>query len=267
MSENLNSYLLNSGEIIGDIEYIHEFYSVNLKNERDIIIWLPPSYNSSLKRYPVLYMQDGQNLFDPNTSYIGYDWKVDEVLTKLFQHRLIEEIIVVGIYNHKDRLDEYNYFTEKGKKYASFLIKELKLFVDENYRTIPLSSKTAIMGSSLGGVISFQLFWNFPKIFGKAACLSNSFWINDGEVFNMVKNISPNFNDKSKLYIDCGSEEKELVVDYFKMSEYLSENNFNDSQNFKSYLDDGAKHTESDWAKRLHIPLTFLFGKTTNILP
>ncbi|MBK8945186.1 MAG: alpha/beta hydrolase [Ignavibacteriae bacterium] len=267
MLDNLNSYIINSDEIIGEIEYIHEFYSVHLKNERDIIIWLPPSYHSSIKKYPVLYIQDGQNLFDPKTSYIGYDWKVDEVLTKLIHHKLIEEIIVVGIYNHKDRLEEYNYFTEKGKKYASFLIKELKSFIDENYRTIPLSSKTAIMGSSLGGLISFQLFWNFPKIFGKAACLSNSFWIDNGEVFNMVKNISTNINDKTKLYIDCGSEEKELVGDFIKMSEFLIENNFNDPSKIKIYLDEGSKHTESDWAKRLHIPLQFLFGKTTINLP
>ena len=163
-----DNYLLNSDDIVGDIEYLHEFYSVNLKNERDIIIWLPPSYLYSQKSYPVLYMQDGQNLFDPNTSFIGQDWKVDEVVSELIKDKLIDEIIVVGIYNSKDRLDEYNYFSEKGKKYANFLIRELKPFIDENYRTIPKASKTAISGSSMGGLISFQLFWNFPKIFAGA---------------------------------------------------------------------------------------------------
>ncbi|MBI1931948.1 MAG: alpha/beta hydrolase [Ignavibacteriales bacterium] len=261
MSDNLNSYIINSDEIVGDIEYLHEFYSVNLKNERDIIILLPPSYNISAKRYPVLYMQDGQNLFNPITSYIGYDWKVDEVLSKLFASKIVEEIIVVGIYNYKDRFDEYNYFSEKGKKYASFLIKELKSFIDENYRTFPFASQTAVMGSSLGGLFSFQLFWNFPKIFGKAACLSNSFWVNEGEIFRMIKNVPLNITDKLKLYIDCGSEESELINDFIKMTEYLLENNFKDSLNFKSYLDIGGKHTESDWAKRLHLPLEFLFGK------
>ena len=77
----------------------------------------------------------------------------------------------------------------------------------------------------------------------------------------MIKNIPINITDKFKLYIDCGSEEKELINDFIKMTEYLLENNFTDSLNFKSYLDIGGKHTESDWAKRLHIPLEFLFGK------
>ena len=144
-------------------------------------------------------MQDGQNLFDPNTSFTGYDWKVDEVLNEMIIEKVIEEIIVVGIYNTKDRIEEYNYFTEKGKKYANFLIRELKPFIDENFRTISKASQNALMGSSMGGLISFQLFWNFPKIFGKAACLSNSFWVNDRKIFSMVKEVNNEFNENEKM--------------------------------------------------------------------
>jgi len=253
--------IVNSNEIIGDIEYLHEYYSTHLKNERDIIIWLPPSYHNSDKDYQVLYMQDGQNLFNPFTSFTGYDWKVDEITTGLINSQQIDETIVVGICNTNDRLNEYNFFTETGKKYARFILRELKPFIDEKYRTVSKASGTAIMGSSLGGLISFQLFWNFPKVFGKAACLSNSFWVDDGEVFKMVNEVNDLITNKNKLYIDCGTEEKELIGDFRKMVKILNDKEFTEKKNFHYYLDDGSYHTESDWAKRLHIPLKFLFGK------
>ena len=257
-----NKYILDSEEIIGEIEYHHEFYSIHLKNERDIIVWLPPSYFLSDKKYPVLYMHDGQNLFDPNTSFIGSDWKVDEVVNGLIKERMIEEIIVVGIYNTKDRLKEYNYFHPLGKKYAAFIIKELKPFIEENYRTSIKTSDSAIMGSSMGGLISFQLFWNFPDVFGRAACMSNSFWVDDKEIFNMVKVKSNKLNSKNKLYIDCGSEEKELIGDFQRMLKTLNKMKIKNTISFGSYIDEGSKHTENDWANRLFIPLRFLFGKS-----
>ncbi|MBU2494509.1 MAG: alpha/beta hydrolase [Bacteroidetes bacterium] len=245
-------------DIIGQVEYIHEFYSYNLKNERDIIVWLPPSYSSSTKRYPVLYMHDGQNLFNPQTSFIGYDWKVDETITRLLNKNEIEEIIVVGIYNTRDRLEEYNYFTDKGKSYAQFIIQELKSHIDENYRTKHSADNTAVMGSSLGGLISFQLMWNIPAVFGKAGCLSNSFWIDNKAVFPMVKN-SPKIIKKIKLYMDCGDCETELIEDNKNMYKLLTEIGYNDS--LKWHIEKGGIHSEVDWAKRLHIPLKFLFGK------
>lgn len=245
-------------DIIGQVEYIHEFYSYNLKNERDIIVWLPPSYSSSTKRYPVLYMHDGQNLFNPQTSFIGYDWKVDETITRLLNKNEIEEIIVVGIYNTRDRLEEYNYFTDKGKSYAQFIIQELKSHIDENYRTKHSADNTAVMGSSLGGFISFQLMWNIPSVFGKAGCLSNSFWIDNKAVFPMVKN-SPKIIKKIKLYMDCGDCETELIEDNKNMYKLLTEIGYNDS--LKWHIEKGGIHSEVDWAKRLHIPLKFLFGK------
>lgn len=205
-------------------------------------------------------MHDGQNLFDPSTSFTGYDWKVDEIAAGMIEQKLIEEIIIVGIYNNKERIEEYNYFTPKGKKYANFIIKELKNFIDENFRTIAKASQTALMGSSMGGLISFQLFWNFSKIFGKAACLSNSFWVNDGEVFNMVENTENIFNEKNRLYLDCGSGEKELISDFSKMVELISSLEIGNN-NFYHYVEENGNHSEYDWAKRLHKPLKYLFGK------
>ena len=255
---NIDFSNFNSDEIIGQVEYIHEFYSSKLKNERDIIIWLPPSYSTSHKRYPVIYMQDGQNLFNPQTSFIGYDWKVDETLTKLLLNNEIEEVIIVGIYNTKDRLEEYNYFTSKGKNYAQFIIQELKPHIDDNFRTKHIAQDTAIMGSSLGGLFSFQLVWNLPEVFGKAGCLSNSFWIDNKAVFPMVEN-DLRKNKEIKLYLDCGNCETELIDDNTRMFNLLDEIGY--KENLKWHVEEGAVHSEVDWAKRLHIPLKFLFGK------
>jgi predicted alpha/beta superfamily hydrolase len=112
------------------------------------------------------------------------------------------------------------------------------------------------------------LFWNFPKIFGKAACLSNSFWVNDRKIFSMVKEVNNEFNEKNRLYIDCGTGEKELLGDYKKMVALIKSLSTND-KNFFHHLEEGSRHTEYDWAQRLHIPLKFLFGKnqSPNIVP
>ncbi|MEW6193953.1 MAG: alpha/beta hydrolase-fold protein [Bacteroidota bacterium] len=244
-------------EIIGHVEYLHGFYSYNLRNERDIIIWLPPSYQSSNKNYPVLYMPDGQNLFSPHTAYIGYDWRVDETLTKLIDKNEIEEIIVVGIYNHLDRLDEYNYFTKKGKLYAGFIIKELKKYIDSHYRTKSDARNTAVMGSSLGGLNAFQLAWFFPDLFGKAACLSNSFWVDERRIFKIF-NGPDGFSETQKIYIDCGTNEKKLIKDNRMMCRILKEKGF--GKILQCYFEKGGNHSEIDWAKRIHIPLKYLFG-------
>ncbi|MCZ7603440.1 MAG: alpha/beta hydrolase-fold protein [Melioribacteraceae bacterium] len=250
----------NVDEIIGHHELLHEYYSINLKNERDIIIWFPPSYQSSSKRYPVLYMHDGQNLFSPSTAFIGKDWRVDETATNLINQRKIEEFIVVGIYNNSERLEEYNLWTVKGKKYASFIIRELKPYVDETYRTKKDRSNTFVMGSSLGGLCSFQLIWNYPSIFSKAACLSSSFWIEEKKIFKEIKNDKAPLKDIS-FYIDCGDDEKELIDDSKKMMKLLEEIGYVKNQNLFTHIEKEGKHSEEDWANRLHIPLIKLFPR------
>lgn len=249
----------SSDEILGNVEYHYEFYSRYLKNERDIIVWLPPDYGASYKRYPVLYMHDGQNLFDPATSFIGYDWKVDETILRLTEENLMREIIVVGIYNTRDRLEEYNLFTEKGKQYSSFIRNELKPFIDANYSTFSGKENTAVMGSSLGGLCSFQLIWEHSNIFGKAACLSNSFWVENRAIFKHVSS-TVNMPKNIRLYLDCGDEEKELIKDNQGMKKLLHELGYS-KKDFMWQKIKGGKHTEYDWAERLHKPLLFLFGK------
>ncbi|MFA7288535.1 MAG: alpha/beta hydrolase-fold protein [Melioribacteraceae bacterium] len=247
----------NFSDIVGSLKYHHEFYSSHLKNERDILVWLPPSYESNPKKYPVIYMHDGQNLFDPRTSYSGVDWAVDKTVTKLVLDKKIEEVIVVGIYNSKNRIDEYNLYSPQGIKYASFLISELKRFIDETYRTKQDSRNTCTIGSSMGGLFSYQLIMNFPNVFGKAACLSNSFWIDRNRIFSEPKGKNL---DVIKIYLDCGTGEKELIFDNMKAALILRNEGMQCGKNLLYHFEKEAEHSESYWAKRLHRPLTFLFG-------
>lgn len=249
-----------SDDILGVVDYHYEFYSSFLKNEREIIVWYPESVIGGFKRLPVLYMHDGQNLFSPTTSFAGADWKVDETIEELIFEEAIREVIVVGIYNTKDRLEEYNYFTDKGKNYASFIIRELKPFIDENYMTLPGPEHTGIMGSSMGGLFSFQAALQFPQIFGNAGCLSNSFWVDDGRIFDFAKEKADRVFGQ-KLYLDCGTGEKELISDNKKMNSLLIKNQYHKNNLLLWNEELGAKHNENDWAKRLHKPLKFLFGR------
>lgn len=261
MSIDINNRKKSHGrdQIIGELIFHSDFYSSNLKNERDILVWLPPSYHTSSKRYPVLYMQDGQNLFNPHTSFIGYDWRVDETATRLFRKKQIEEFIVVGICNTKDRLNEYNMFTPKGKLYSRFMINELKIYIDETYRTKKEPCDTALMGSSLGGLFSFQLILNYPDVFGKAACMSNSFWVDNRKIFEFVKENLIR-QEQLKIYLDCGCEEKELIEDNKKMCLLLKSVGFENGRNLQCYFQKSGKHSELDWANRLNRPLKFLFS-------
>src|SRR6185369_11926137 len=129
-----------------------------------------PGYDeNTLKRYPVLYMHDGSNLFFPAESFMGETWEVDETMDMLDAMNVINKAIVVGIYPG-DRMTEY---TRSGyERYGRFVVESLKPFIDNSFRTLGDPANTAVMGSSLGGVVSFYLGWQYPQVFGNAACLS-----------------------------------------------------------------------------------------------
>ena len=247
-------------KIVGDVRYHKNFKSEILQNERDIIVWLPPGYESELlKNYPVLYMHDGQNILDPKTSFAGMDWRVDETASKLIKSGKLKEIIIVGIYNNDERLEEYS-DSEKGNNYIKFIIEELIPFINSNYRTKPEKENTAIMGSSMGGLISFLAAWKFPNIFGKAGCLSSSFYYDDEKAIKMVKDYK---GDKKeiKIYIDHGEDGLPRGQ---KMFCALSDKNFIIGTDIDYYYAPGAEHTENAWAERLERPLLFLFGIKNN---
>ncbi|MBE2280147.1 MAG: alpha/beta hydrolase [Ignavibacteriaceae bacterium] len=249
----------NSGklQIQGSVIYYRRFRSRFLDKERDVIVWLPPSYKrDKSKYYPVLYMHDGQNILDPTTSYAGYDWRVDETVSKLIRYQEINEVLIVGIYNTPDRLEEYSE-SEKGNNYLRFIVEELKHFIDSNFRTISDRENSAIMGSSLGGLCSLRMVWKYPHIFSKGACLSSSFYYGENYAFKMIEEYKGQ-KKNIKIYLDSGEDGKR---DAQKMYCLLSSKGYEIGENLDYYYDRGAGHTESAWANRLDRPLKYFFGK------
>lgn len=244
--------------VIGKVEYHRSFYSPELDNYRDIIVWLPPRYEINItKHYPILYLHDGQNVFDPNTSFIGMDWQLDETVTELIFKGKMKEIIMVGIYNTKDRVSEYSPIYN-GQKYSNFIINTLKPFIDSNYRTLKDANDTAVMGSSMGGIISFHLAWEYPQIFSMAGCLSPAFLVNNNEIVKRVK--STQETKQIKLVILNGSVglESELQPAISDMVSVLEEKNYRD---LKYKIFEGAEHNEAAWAEQVTLPLLYFFGK------
>lgn len=246
-------------QITGNVHYRKNFNGKDIL-PRDIIVWLPPSYDSlSNKKYPVLYMQDGQNVFDPGTSSFGVDWQIDETADSLIKAKAIEEIIVVGIYNTYQRGSEYNQ-TDLGYAYMRFIVKELKPFIDSTYHTLPDRKNTAVGGSSSGGLISFMMLWEYPDIFSKAACISPAFKISDIDFVSSVKNYSGNKKD-IKIYIDNGGVglEKELQPGIDEMLIALKDKGYMENQDLLWVKDSSAEHDEAAWAKRVYRFLEFFF--------
>lgn len=248
------------GQITGTVKYHSRLKWKGIK-DRDIVVWIPPGYNIETDRhYPVLYMHDGQNMFDPNTSAYGVDWQIDEAADSLIRKEYITPIIIVGIYNTPDRSLEYT-SNLTGYAYMNFVVKKLKPFIDSTYRTLKGREYTATGGSSLGGLISFMLLWIHPDVFSQAACISPAFKIGD------IDYVSPVMNYKGKkkqirIYIDNGSIELDssLQSGVDEMLVALKEKGYVEGSDFYFYKAPGAKHFESDWAERIWRPLIFLFG-------
>ncbi|NWF90715.1 MAG: histidine kinase [Ignavibacteriaceae bacterium] len=252
------------GQITGTVRYHLNFVGDGLK-PRDIIVWLPPSYDSCIdKRYPVLYMHDGQNIIDPATSSYGYDWKVDEVADSLIKENTINELIIVGIYNTTHRTKEYSH-SSLGYSYMNFIVTKLKPFIDNQYRTLPERKYTAVAGSSMGGLISFMLAWCYPEVFSMAACFSPAFKVYEYNYVDTVHNYLGN-KKNIKLYIDNGGIgiETELQPGIDEMIAALQNKGYEKGKDLIWYFDKDAAHTESAWAKRFWRPLILFFGKSNN---
>jgi predicted alpha/beta superfamily hydrolase len=244
--------------ITGNIKYYHNFEDHDLKYTRDVMVWLPSSYNKlPNKRYPVLYVHDGQNVFMPNSIYNG-EWRLDEVADSLIKTGTTEEFIIVAINNTKDRWVEYS-GTPEGMNYLKFIVNNLKLFIDKNYRTKTDKNNTAIMGSSMGGLISFYMVWLYPNVFSKAACLSSGFTYDEGHIISKFSKSSKKLPG-TRLYLDCGDQDldKYFLVDNEKMK-LLLDKHPEIQLTYKVFP--SAAHNEYAWTKRLAIPLIFLFGK------
>ena len=217
-------------------------------------VFLPPGYHeNTLNRNPVLYMHDGHNLFLKEEAFVGNTWRTDEVLGVLDRMNAIEEVIVVGIYPD-ERMTEY---TLPGyEDYGRFLVETLKPLVDAKYRTLSGPTDTAVMGSSLGGVVSFYLGWQWPDVFGKVACLSSTFAYRD----DLLERVFVEPKRKLQIYLDSG----------WPADNYEPTRSMRDRLIWKGYRPGTelfylafpeAKHDENAWAARSAIPFQFLFGK------
>jgi enterochelin esterase-like enzyme len=248
------------GQITGNVKYHRNFKGEGLLS-RDIIVWLPPSYEREKhKRYPVLYAHDGQNLFDPSTSSFGVDWQLDETADSLIRQGIIQDIIIVGIYNSPERIKEY-YTGNAGESYINFVVKELKPFIDKTYRTLPDRLNTATMGSSAGGLVSFMLVWEYNNIFSKAACISPAFFIRG------LDYITPVLNSRTKrkncnIYIDCGGIglDSILLVGAEKMLKALKKKGYIEGKDYVWFFDKTGEHNEQNWARRLWRPLEYFYS-------
>ncbi|RIJ33952.1 alpha/beta hydrolase [Pontibacter oryzae] len=281
----------------GKIERIENFESKYITS-RNVDIWMPEGYSQS-KKYSVLYMHDGQMLFDPESSWNKQAWNVDDAASKLFQSNKIKEFIVVGIWNggetrHADYFPQKPFeslsnsqrdtvnaqlkrshvpvkklFSPQSDNYLKFIVEELKPYIDKTYSVYADKENTFVMGSSMGGLISMYAICEYPKVFGGAACLSThwpgTFTLDNNPIPDaFIKYLNKNLpNPKShKIYFDSGDETLDKLYPEIqkKVDRLMVKKGYNEHNWITKFLP-GENHSENAWSKRLYIPLEFLFKK------
>ncbi len=248
------------GNITG-IYRVHFELSFQGLKPRNVIVWLPPGYDSQpQRRYPVLYMHDGQNIFDPMTSVFGHDWQIDETADSLVKRHLIEPVIVVGIYNTADRKKEYAP-GDLGTRYMDFVVGTVKPFIDSIYRTLPGPLFTGTGGSSQGGLIAFMLLWEYPDVFSMAACLSPAFRFDTVDYISFVRSTSGPDNN-IRIYFDNGGMglDSLLQPQLAEMVDALTGKGFQLGKQLFVFIDPDGQHSEIYWAERFWRPLKIFWG-------
>jgi predicted alpha/beta superfamily hydrolase len=264
----LSSWLANLRRLIpkqraraGTLVRLKSVASPELGNRRDVVVYLPPSYASGTRRFRVIYMQDGQNLFDATTSYAG-DWGLAAALDALATSA---EAIVVGVAHAGEaRLEEYSPISDargrggQGEQYLAFLTGRLKPMIDAQFRTRPDPADTGIAGSSMGGLISVYAFFREPRAFGFAAILSPSIWFADSAVLSFVR-AAPFV--PGRLYVDIGLLEGEgPVSDAGRLRDLLLEKGYRSGVDLRWFEDPDGAHNEASWGRRFERALPFLLG-------
>jgi predicted alpha/beta superfamily hydrolase len=254
--------------LIGTLRLHKALESRFVEKSRDVIVYLPPDYNDTERRYPVLYLHDGQNLFDAATAFAGNDWGLDELAEELIHKREIQPLIIVGIYNAgEQRMAEYTHVRDRrgrggrARAYAKFLIEDLKLFIDSEYRTLPDSANTGLGGSSLGGLVTLYLGLHHPDTFGKLIVMSPSIWWANRAILREVRKLRARL--PQKIWLDIGTCEGQnpdaCVKNAKDLAEALVAKGWRPEQDFKFVEDFGAGHNEKAWGYRMRDALKFLF--------
>lgn len=249
---------------------------------REVDVWLPPGYATHpARRFPVIYMHDGQNLFGPKTSYTGVPWSVDRAMLRLIAAGKTSGAIIVGIWNTPARFAEYmpqqavhglvstgvpNFppipmRDVKGDAYLKFIVRELKPYIDRTYRTQPDRAHTFMMGSSMGGLISLYAVLQYPDVFGGAACLSTHWPAGDGALIPYLAAHLPRpgthrfYFDHGTATLDAGYAPYQQRVDaIMRTAGYV------DGRDWESRVYPGADHSEKSWRQRVDVPLAFLLA-------
>ena len=261
-----------NGLIVATREDVHEFYpafrsgedgrildiitldSRILNRQHRLRVYVPAGYDENTCRtFPVAYMQDGSNLFFPQEAFMGQDWGVKDKLALLNGMNAIQQMMIVGIFS-ADRMHEY---TSPGyESYGRSLVEEIKPYIDTHFRTRPSPRTTGVMGSSLGGVVSFYIGWQWPDVFGYVGCLSSTFSHKD----NLVERVLREERRDVRFYIDSGWPGDNYEVG-LAMAVALAERGYRYGDDFLYFAFPNAGHSERDWGQRLHLPFQFFAGK------
>lgn len=245
------------------------FHSRYLHDSRDVIVYLPPGYDHHPEHaYPVLYMHDGQNLFDPETSFIrGRTWQVREHADAAIEAGEVEPLVIVGIYNTGDRrLAEYTHERDwqrgggEAAKYGRLIVEELMPFIASHYRVRTDRASTGLGGSSLGGLVTLYLGLRYPQHFGKLAVLSPSVWWNHKSILGYLNERAPEIWERPRLWLDVGEHEgRRTLQDAEHLARRLKANGWvaGETLHFERVPD--ATHDEPSWARRVRPMLRFLF--------
>jgi predicted alpha/beta superfamily hydrolase len=252
------------------VRYHHDFASRFLPHARGLCVWLPPGYElEPTRRYPVLYLHDGQNLFDPETAFAGNPWWADEVAEREVRAGRAEPLLIVGVANTPDRLDEYGprrggeQADDRSRGYGRFLVEEVKPFIDANYRTLPDAANTGVGGSSMGGLISLHLCKWYPGVFGKCAAMSPALWW-DREYFLQNVSASPEWMKSCRVWLDMGTREgasdtamEAMVRRARRLARHLERRGM--GGRLRLEVVENGLHNEAAWGRRLDRVLGFLF--------
>lgn len=253
--------------------HLHKaFKSRHLPDDRDVIVYVPPQYeNEPEQSFPVLYLHDGQNLFDGRTSFVpGRTWQILDHADAGIEAGEIEPLVIVGIYNTGDRriaeyTHEYNWQMGGGEadRYGKLITEELMPWIASRYRVRQDRDSTGLGGSSLGGLVSLYLGLRYPAVFGKLAVMSPSVWWNHKSILGYLNEHAPQMWERPRVWLDVGDREgQKTMKDVEHLARRLKANGWKPGDTMHFEMVKGGTHDEASWAGRVRAILKFLFPKT-----